>query len=73
MKLPIQAKPVLRVIGETVKLNGEDAVKAATRPNCYLTKNCQGNPSNHKDYHNCKNFGGKSWQAYDGAPCQRIR
>jgi len=36
------------------------------RYNCYSGRNCTGKILNHKDRHNCKLSGGKSWQDKDG-------
>lgn len=33
---------------------------------CYSARNCGGKVLNHKDAHNCKGSGGKSWQSPDG-------
>jgi hypothetical protein len=33
---------------------------------CYSGRDCSGKIINHKDAHNCKNSGGKSWKSPDG-------
>lgn len=33
---------------------------------CWSARNCSGKVLNHKDRHNCKNSGGKSWSDYQG-------
>lgn len=38
---------------------------------CYSARNCGGKVLNHKDAHNCKNSGGKSWRS-PGGTCYNL-
>ena len=42
---------------------------SSAKPNCYSAKYCGGKILNHKDRHNCKNSGGKSWNDGIGREC----
>jgi hypothetical protein len=44
---------------------GKDA-KAEVTQNCWSARKCTGKVLNHKDLHNCKNSGGKSWSDSNG-------
>ena len=51
--------------------SGDDAPKVAPQHvgvagDCYSARNCSGKILNHRDAHNCKLSGGKSWQSPDG-------
>lgn len=46
---------------ETIK--GDEATVSQT---CWSARGCSGKVLNHKDRHNCKNSGGKSWSDYTG-------
>lgn len=37
-----------------------------TTPNCYSARNCRGKILSHRDAHNCKRTGGKSWRSSNG-------
>ncbi|WP_139834599.1 hypothetical protein [Thalassospira sp. MCCC 1A03138] len=39
---------------------------ATGRQNCYSARKCTGKILNHKDAHNCRNSGGKSWESKFG-------
>ena len=53
------------------------SVEKALKPNaitfkmCFKNSSCSGRPWRKLDAHNCKNAGGKSWQANQTAVCQR--
>lgn len=40
--------------------------EAAVTQTCWSARSCTGKVLNHKDRHNCKNSGGKSWSDYQG-------
>lgn len=53
---------------ENIKLNEEKgaAQEEAVSQTCYSARKCGGKVLNHKDRHNCKNSGGKSWEDRNG-------
>lgn len=42
------------------------ATNAAAGQTCWSARKCTGKVLNHKDRHNCKNSGGKSWSDHTG-------
>ncbi|MDO8343292.1 MAG: hypothetical protein Q7T48_08855 [Cellvibrio sp.] len=58
MQTPNQSRPVTRKNIGVIKIN--DA-KIEPQQDCWSAKYCKGKILNHKDLHNCKNSGGKSW------------
>ncbi|MGE4449491.1 MAG: hypothetical protein AB7E15_14460 [Azospira sp.] len=42
------------------------ATDAAASQTCWSARKCSGKVLNHKDRHNCKNSGGKSWSDRNG-------
>ena len=61
MRLPKQKGSIIR--GRTF---AESTDVVASQYNCYSARRCSGNTLNHKDRHNCKRSGGKSWEDRDG-------
>ena len=51
--------------GECAQLP-EDEFGPEVAGDCYSARNCDGKILNHKDAHNCKLSGGKSWRSPDG-------
>jgi len=49
-----------------------EAVRAEGGGTCYSARNCQGNVLNHRDAHNCKNSGGKSWRSPVDGTCYNL-
>ncbi|WP_444998273.1 hypothetical protein [Aliikangiella sp. IMCC44359] len=63
MILPNLAKPIIRNLGIVT------GIKASIFPSqqtCWSRRKCKGKVLNHRDRHNCKNSGGKSWNDYQG-------
>jgi len=56
--------------GNIEREEGQDASQGALSPDaagtCYSGKGCTGKVLNHRDRHNCKQSGGKSWRGPDG-------
>lgn len=59
---------ILWVFALTVFI-GSTTAMALSKPNCYSARHCGGKIINHKDQHNCKNSGGKSWRPAPGGDC----
>ena len=47
-------------------------LEAGSGGTCYSRRNCQGVVLNHKDAHNCKNSGGKSWRSPRDGACYNL-
>jgi hypothetical protein len=50
-------------------LLGTSTAIALAKPNCYSARHCGGKIISHRDQHNCKNTGGKSWRPAPGTDC----
>ena len=63
MKLANQAKPIIRSAG--ILAASEQGLSPSVQT-CWSGRKCSGKVLNHRDRHNCKNSGGKSWNDYQG-------
>ncbi len=67
MKLPKQSEPIH--INQVYTNSQKQTGITVSAPNCYSARKCGGKVLNHKDQHNCKNSGGKSWDDGRGGGC----
>lgn len=65
-KINIDARPQQTITPETKKASHVNSGEAV----CYGGRNCTGRVLNHRDKHNCKNTGGKSWRRAPGSACE---
>ncbi|HEX3983728.1 MAG TPA: hypothetical protein VHX12_08540 [Acidisoma sp.] len=52
--------------------NAQSSSAAQAANNCYSARRCEGKILNHKDAHNCKNSGGKSWRSGVTGTCTNL-
>ncbi len=61
----LEAAPAERDCPDCPELPADHQPQAAQQE-CYSGRNCTGKVLNHKDRHNCKLSGGKSWRDVNG-------
>lgn len=68
MSIPRQAPPV--PLNASARSSAAVAISAQNK--CYSAKNCTGKVLNHRDAHNCKQSGGKSWRSGVTGRCANL-